>query len=230
MLRVVDGVADRVPLPQDGSCLRVGVDGPDGSGKTVFADNLAAALRTRDRPVVRISLDDFHNVRAIRYRRGRESPEGFWRDSYNYARFRADVLDAFGPNGSRRYRAACHDLATDAVLTPEPQLAPPGTVLVVDGLFLHRDALAAEWDLSVFLDVPFTTTARRMALRDGTNPDPEHPAMRRYVEAQRIYFAACAPQQRATVLVDNTDFHRPRIIRGSQPAVGSPSRPPGREG
>jgi uridine kinase len=212
-LRVLGGVVDRVREPCDHGCVRVGVDGPDGSGKTMFADDLAAMLRERDRPVVRISLDDFHNVRAVRYRQGRESPEGFWRDSYNYARFRADVMEPFGPNGSRCYRPAAHDLVTDAVLTPEPRLAPPSAVLVVDGLFLHRDELAAMWDLSVFLDVPFTVTAQRMALRDGTNPDPDHPDMRRYVEAQRIYFAACAPRERATVLVDNCDFHRPRILR-----------------
>lgn len=212
-LRVLGEVADRVPEPQDHSCVRVGVDGPDGSGKTIFADDLAAVLRERGRPVVRISLDDFHNVRAVRYRRGRESPEGFWRDSYNYARFRADVLEPFGPNGSRRYRSAGHDLVTDAILTPEPRLAPLGAVLVVDGLFLHRDELAAAWDLSVFLDVPFTVTAQRMARRDGSSPDPDHPDMHRYVEAQRIYFAACAPQERATVLVDNRDFRRPRILR-----------------
>lgn len=167
----------------------------------------------RNRPVVRISLDDFHNVRAVRHRLGRGSPEGFWRDTYNYARFRADVLDPLGPGGSRRYRATAHDLVTDAIRTPEPRLAPPGAVLVVDGLFLHRDELASAWDLSVFLDVPFTVTARRMALRDGTNPDPEHPDMRRYVGGQRIYFAACAPQEQATVLIDNTDFRIPRILR-----------------
>ncbi|MGN9908540.1 uridine kinase [Phytohabitans sp. LJ34] len=218
-LRVLATVADRVPEPPDRACVRVGVDGPDGSGKTVFADDLAALLRERGRPVVRISLDDFHNVRAVRYRRGRDSPEGFWRDSYDYARFRADVLDPFGPGGSRRYRAAAHDLATDAVLTPEPRLAPEGAVLVVDGLFLHRDELANVWDLSVFLDVPFAVTVRRMALRDGTNPDPDHADVRRYVEAQRIYFAACTPQRRATVLLDNTDFHQPRILhrRAAEP-------------
>ncbi|WP_213454714.1 nucleoside/nucleotide kinase family protein [Rhizomonospora bruguierae] len=181
--------------------------------KTTFANELAATLRERNRPVIRISLDDFHNVRAVRYRQGRASPEGFWRDSYNYARFRADVLDPLGPNGTRHYRAAAHDLATDEIRTPEPRHAPPRAVPIVDGLFLHRDELTAAWDLSVFLDVPFTITAQRMAVRDGTEPDADHPAMRRYVQAQRIYFAACAPQDRAGVLVDNTDFQRPRILR-----------------
>ncbi|RSM50529.1 uridine kinase, partial [Actinoplanes sp. ATCC 53533] len=92
--------------------------------------------------------------------------------------------------------------------------ALPGTVLIVDGLFLHRDEIVDAWDLSVFLDVPFSVTANRMASRDGTNPDPGHPSMRRYVEAQRIYFNACAPRQRADILIDNRDLSTPRIRRG----------------
>jgi uridine kinase len=73
-------VARRIPVSRDGSCRRVAVDGPDGSGKTTFAEELAAAVRALGRPVVRVSLDDFHNVRAVRYRLGRDSPQGFWRD------------------------------------------------------------------------------------------------------------------------------------------------------
>jgi hypothetical protein len=83
-------------------------------------------------------------------------------------------------------------------------------------MFLHRDELVGRWDASVFLDVPFTETARRMAVRDGTHPDPEHASMRRYVEGQRIYFAACRPWERATFLVDNSDPVRPRLVPGDR--------------
>lgn len=69
------------------------VDGVDGAWKTTFADALAETLRERHREVIRVSVDDFHHVRAIRYRRGRDSAEGFWLDSFNYSRLRADVLD-----------------------------------------------------------------------------------------------------------------------------------------
>jgi uridine kinase len=50
------------------------------------------------RPVVRVSVDDFHNTQLVRYRQGRDSPEGFWEDSYNYQRLIADVL---APGGYR---------------------------------------------------------------------------------------------------------------------------------
>jgi uridine kinase len=207
------GVLSRIADAITPDVVRVGVDGPDGSGKTVLAAELASLLRGRGRPAVQVSIDDFHHVREIRYRRGRDSPEGFWRDSYDYDRFHAFVLEPFAPGGDRLYRPAGHDLNSDRVLEPAPRQAESDAVLIVDGLFLHRDELYASWDLSLFLDVPFTETARRMATRDGTPPDPDHPGMRRYVEAQRIYFAACDPRRRATAVVDNTDPARPVLNR-----------------
>jgi uridine kinase len=202
-----------LPASARGDCVRVAVDGVDGAGKTVFADELAHVLTTAGTAVIRISADDFHHVRAVRYARGRSSPEGFWLDSYNYERLHTDVLTPLGPRGSRRYRAVAHDLTTDTMLDPPPQDAPAGAVLVLDGLFLHRDELATVWDFSVFLDVPFELTARRMASRDGTNPDPADASMRRYVEAQRIYISSCAPADRASIVIDNSSFGHPRIDR-----------------
>ena len=55
-------------------------------------------------------------------------------------------------------------------------------------------------------------TAARMAVRDGSPSDPAHPAMRRYVEGQRLYLAACSPRERADLVVDNTDWTSPRLL------------------
>jgi uridine kinase len=77
--------------------IRIGIDGVDGAGKTIFADQLAAVLDGAGSPVVRVSLDGFHRPRRVRYRRGRTSPEGCWLDSFDYAQFRAEVLDPFSP-------------------------------------------------------------------------------------------------------------------------------------
>lgn len=195
----------------DGRRALVAVDGVDGSGKTTFAGELA---RVVPRPVVLIHLDRFLNPRVVRYRRGRTSPEGFWLDSYDYTAIIRDVLEPLGREGSGWYREACHDLATDSPLDPPPLRAPEDAVVIVEGLFLHRDELARFWDFSIFLDVPFSETARRMAQRDGTDPDPEHPSMRRYVEGQRLYFAAAEPWTRATVVVDNARPDRRRVVDG----------------
>ena len=205
--RLIAEIAGRVP--ETGGSVRVAVDGVDGVGKTTFAAELAGVLRSLGRPVVQVSADGFHQVRAVRHRRGAKSPEGFWLDSYDHPALIANVLAPFGPGGSRRYRSAVHDVRTDEVLDLPWSTAPAGTVLVLDGLFLHRDELAGYWDFSIFLTAPFAVTAARMARRDGTNPDPEHPDLARYVQGQRLYFAACRPWTRADLVIDNSDVHRP---------------------
>jgi len=212
--RLIDEVASRVPA----GGVRVAVDGVDGVGKTTFAAELAGALRARGRPVVQVSADGFHQARAARHRRGVRSPEGFWLDSYDYPALIENVLVPFGPGGDRRYRGAVHDVRTDEVLDPPWSSAPADAVLVLDGLFLHRDELAGHWDFSIFLTAPFAVTAARMAIRDGTNPDPEHPDMARYVQGQRRYFAACRPWERANLVIDNSDVARPAI--GTEPGQG----------
>lgn len=211
--RLLAAVAARVPRSSDGCPVRVAIDGVDGAGKTIFADQLAGELAARGRPIVRASVDDFHRPRVERYRRGRESPSGFWLDSFDYPRLRRDLLDPLAPDGSRWYRTVAHDVVTDQYLNVPATRAEPGAVLVLDGLFLHRDELHQLWDLSVLLDVPFSETAKRMAARDGSSPDPAHPSMRRYVSAQQTYFRLCDPARRADMVIDNTDWRRPVVRR-----------------
>jgi uridine kinase len=98
----------------------------DGSGKTTFATELTAVLRGRGRPVVHVSADDFHHIRAIRHRRGRDSADGFWLDSYDYQALAQNVLDPFAPDGSRRYRRAVHNVATDEFLDLQLADGSPG--------------------------------------------------------------------------------------------------------
>ena len=191
-------IVARTPVPPDRAAL-VAVDGVDGSGKTTFAARLAAAYE--DRPVVVVHEDDFLNPRRVRYRLGRDSPEGFFLDTYDLPALVANVLDPL-PQG--RITPAVFDHRADAPVVAEPVAVPAGGVVIVEGMFLHRDELAGRWDLSVFLDVPFEETVRRMAVRDGSEPDPAYPSVRRYVEGQRIYLARCRPHERATVVIDNS--------------------------
>ncbi|AEE45245.1 uridine kinase [Cellulomonas fimi] len=209
---VLAALAARVP-PAAGRPVLVGVDGVDGAGKTVLADELATVLRAQGRTVVRASVDGFHRPRAERYARGRSSPEGFYLDSYDLDALRRELLEPFAAGGSRRYRTAVRDVATDRVLDGAPATAPDDAVLLVDGIFLHRPELAPWWDVSVFLDVPFAVTYARMAVRDGCPADPEDPANTRYREGQRRYLRSVDPARRATVVVDNADPAAPVLVR-----------------
>ncbi|GHH33900.1 uridine kinase [Lentzea cavernae] len=194
----LDEVADLLPARG-----LVAVDGVDGAGKTTFCDALAVVLRARGREVVRASVDDFHHPRAVRWQRGRTSPEGFFLDSYDYERFVSHLLAPFA--AGQPFRRASHDLGTDEHVDVPAEVAPPSALLLVDGIFLHRDELVAHWDFSVFLHVEFAVSVARMAARDGSPPDPDDPRNHRYVEGQRLYLAACDPAARASLVIDHGD-------------------------
>ena len=220
MERMLAGVARRAVIEQVADAIlarphvrRVAVDGTDGAGKTCFAVELAHELMARNLPVVRASVDGFHHPRATRYRRGRRSPLGFFEDSYDYAALRRRLLDPFGAAGSGCFRRAVHDVDSDEAIEDNDEFAPPGTLLVIDGIFLLREELRAVWDYSIFLDVAFAVSIPRGAARDGHDPDSASDANRRYVEGQRIYFERATPSARASIVIDNNDLDAPRIVR-----------------
>jgi len=208
---VVARVAADVLALSAAAIRRVAVDGVDGAGKTYFADELGAELVRRGTCVVRASVDGFHNPPAVRYRRGCSSPEGFFRDSYDYDRLRRLLLDPLGPGGDGRYVRRIYDWQAERPVDCPVEEALPGSVLVFDGIFAHRDELVACWDYSIWLDVPFEVSIPRGAGRGYGDPDPAAPANRRYIEGQRRYLAACRPCERASVVVDNEHLDRPRV-------------------
>lgn len=211
---LLDTLADICPIRPAGSAwaVLIGVDGVDGAGKSTLAEELGSVLATRGRAVLRVGEDDFHAPRRVRYARGRHSPDGFFLDSYDDARLVADVLAPLGPDGDGRVRRAAFDVVRDEPVDAPVEQVPRGAVLVLDGLFLHRNALAGAFDVSVWLRVPFDETFARMASRDGCSPDPAAPENARYVGGQRRYLRECHPAARATVVVDNTDVDAPFVV------------------
>jgi uridine kinase len=211
LTRVARLVDELLARPSRPPIVRVAIDGVDGVGKTVFADELATHLTGTGHRVIRASVDGFHHPAAVRHRRGRGSPEGFFLDSYRYAELERQLLDPLGPFGDRRYRRAIHDVDAGTEVEVPVEVAEPGSILVFDGIFLHRSELVHHWDLSILLEAPFEVTIPRGAQRGTGSADPHAASNRRYVEGQRLYLARCRPAERADVVIDHTDLDHPRI-------------------
>ncbi len=211
--QVLESVAHRIlRLPAD-CVVKVGIDGVDGAGKTMFADELAKVLQNSSRSVIRASVDGFHNRKTVRYARGRSSPEGYFADLYNYAALKAVLLDPLSRGGSGRYRVAIFDHRSDSPVSEPDQHALPASILVLDGIFLHRPELRHYWDFSIFLDAAFGVSVSRSGERDGTSPDPGAPGNRRYVEGQQLYLQSCTPSLHATVTIDNNELSAPFVVQ-----------------
>jgi uridine kinase len=184
----------------------------DGAGKTHFADALAGELNARGAKVIRVSATGFLNPPRTRHRRGRESPEGFYRDSFDYGRMVRMLLDPLSPGGNREYIREVYDMKREREVRRLPELADDDAILVLDGVFVLRDELRRYWDYSVWLEVPFEVSVARVAKRDGGDPDPKSWRNRRYVDGQKLYIAECHPRDRATIVIDNADLTNPVVL------------------
>ena len=192
--------------------LLVAVDGLDASGKTVLAGELTDKLRGIGAQVIDASIDGFHNPRATRYKRGADSPEGYYRDSFNLAALKMLLLDPL-KTGDLRYKARAFDYTVDKMVSSPLVEAEPGSILVFDGVFIHQPELREYWDYSIYLHIDEAESIRRGLIR---NPGNEDEARRkyevRYLAGQRIYHSEAEPRKHANIVIDNNDPENPVIL------------------
>jgi uridine kinase len=195
--------------------VRVAIDGVDAAGKTSLADELVAPLERLGRPVIRASIDGFHNPSSVRYRRGETSAEGYFRDSFNYPALIEALLYPLDPAGDRQFRRAIFDVRANTPVESPVENAAENAALLFDGVFLLIPELRPYWDYSVFVRAAFDVTLARAETRDrelfGSASKTRARYEQRYVPGQRLYLAEVDPGRHASVIVDNDDVTSPRL-------------------
>jgi uridine kinase len=185
--RVLRDLANAIAQLDLGRPVRVAIDGLTAAGKTTLADEIAALLR-EERPVTRLSIDDYHRPPEQRHRRGRYSPEGYYHDTFDYPRFLA-ALDALD--------------------------VTPNAVILVDGVFLLRPELDEAWDYRIFVEVDPAIAYQRSLQRDATWMGGEAEARRRheqrYIPGERLYLEECDPISHADAVIENTNPAAPQF-------------------
>ncbi|WP_037149060.1 hypothetical protein [Rhodococcoides fascians] len=192
-----------------GHPLRVAIDGVTASGKSTCARWLVNAIAAQGRPAIHVTMDGFHHRREHRYRQGRASAAGYYRDAYDFGALCTYVLIPLGPNGSGEIRRRIIDLATDEPVDDPLEPVPSDAIVVVDGTFLHRPPLPDYWDYTVFIDTPMDVARARGVVRDANALGGEAAAGmafdQRYHAACRIYLDEVEPRARATRVLPSID-------------------------
>jgi uridine kinase len=216
-VKLVDRLADAIEQLHPGRRAMVAVDGPDAAGKTTLAAAVAARV---SRPVVTASIDDWHHPQEVRYRRGRSSPDGYYRDSFDVAGLVAHLLTPFA-EGAATVTTAWHDVECDVPAVVRQCDVPASAGLLFDGVFLQRPELRDRWDLTVYLDVPADVTVARALERDlrlhASRDELLDLYQRRYLAGQAIYRAIATPVESADIVIDNTDPENPQVVRWQSP-------------
>jgi uridine kinase len=210
---VLDHVAKRI-LASGSGRLRVGIDGLTAAGKTSLGHELAERISRTGRPVLRASLDDFKKPWRDRHLYDRESGEGYYRNAFDYAAVTKLLLEPAGAAGSGDCVLCSIDPLTQVDHSAVITRAAPDAVLIVDGVFAFRPEINEHWEFRIWLDVDPKVSLRRGVGRDedwaGSEAEAVH--RNRYHVSEQIYLAEVDPVRLVDVVIDNSDFDRPRIV------------------
>ena len=197
--------------------LRVAIDGLTAAGKTSLGHELARGLSRRGRPVFRASLDDFKRPWRERHLYDRTSGAGFYRNAFDREAACRLLLEPSGPTGDGVVALCSIDPITQIDHSAVTTTMPPNGVLLVDGLFAYRPEINAYWDLRVWVEIDTELSVRRGterdAAREGGIAAAETLHRERYLVAELLYIDEVDPRSFVDVIVDNTDFDRPRLVR-----------------
>lgn len=199
--------------------LLVAIDGVDTSGKTTLSKHIVTSLKTRGYFVIPASIDGFHNPRSKRYRLGSKSPEGYYRDSFNYDALIQNLLIPLSEKGDRKYRTAVYDFKTESEVQHEQMMATEDAILIMEGVFLLRPELYQYWNYKIFLHVDFEQVIERAKKRDLYLFESEEEIQTRYrskyIPGQQLYLQESEPHEKADIIIDNNHFNDPRIVKSN---------------
>jgi uridine kinase len=128
------------------------------------------------------------------------------------------LLDPAAPEGSGRVALCSIDPLTQIDHSATLADLPTNGGLIVDGVFAFRPQFDPCGDLRIWVHIDPELSVRRGMARDagmyGGAEQAEGVHRDRYLAAETIYIDELDPMTLAEVVVDNTDFDRPLLIRG----------------
>jgi uridine kinase len=214
--RVLDGIVEMIDS-LGSQRLRVAIDGHTAAGKTSFGHELARGLSRRGRPVFRASLDDFKRPWRERHLYDRLSGEGYYRNAFDREAACRLLLDPSDPTADGRVALCSIDPITQIDHSAVKSAMPANGVLIVDGVFAYRPEINAYWDLRIWIEIDTELSVRRGIERDqemeGSVEAAEALHRDRYLVGELLYIDEVDPRSFVEVIVDNTHFDNPRLVR-----------------
>lgn len=193
----------------------VGLTGPDASGKSRLAGSLAQQLTDLRVENQLVHVDDFHRPRSERYAGRRPEPEQYLHQSIDLEALVREVLGPIRRDGQLNHTGRHLDLLTDGYTIERTYRVTERTIVLVEGVFLVREPVRTHLDLVVVLTADEEELVARGSRRDELvhGADAERRFREKYLPAQRALFAAHPPERLADIIIDNTDWELPRVIR-----------------
>ncbi|HET6893496.1 MAG TPA: hypothetical protein VFH31_20525 [Pyrinomonadaceae bacterium] len=189
--------------------LLVGLSGIDGSGKGFLAKQIVARLWQHSVPTASINVDGWLNLPQKRF-----NPDNPAEHFYNHAiRFEEMLRDVIVPLRSSRSHVVEANIAEETGTQYQRRTLKfeNAAVVIVEGIFLFKQALREYFDLRIWIDCSFSTALAR-ALERKQEGLPSAATIKAYetiyFPAQRIHMGHDNPRDSADLIINNDPYLR----------------------
>lgn len=196
--------------------LIVGIDGIDLSGKTLLSEELSKKLESLGKKPILVHEDQFVNPKAIRNQQGMWSAKGFYEDFFDHNSLAQKILYPLKCGENVDIVIDCLNFSKDVYDSSIHYRISAENIVIVEGLFLLRPELAKFFDMVIRLKISAKTVMERALVRDVPSLGSKNFVTKHYrlqpIPAQTIYERLCNPNNRADIILDNTDASNPVIV------------------
>lgn len=192
----------------------VGITGIDASGKSRFAADLDTHLHIGGASTQLISVDDFHNPKAIRYA-GPDPVSNYLSSSFDFERLRAELLEPISRGEEVMKSLTVLELDTDDFTGNRTYQVGRSSIVIVEGVFLLRPDIRELIDLMMFLDIGREESKRRAVVRNPGLGEGLRDYDQKYLPAQEAFHRRNPPADHAHLIIDNEDWKLPKVVGGT---------------
>lgn len=178
----------------------IGIDGLGGAGKSTISEKICRELERSGIHTVLLHIDDFINVRSVRYNERYPQWQCYYDLQWRYDHFR-EVISALRRDG--KVTAELYDKEDDSYLRTD-YCTKKRTVIIVEGIFLQRKELDGIFDHMVYMDIPEDVRLHRVLERDtyiGNENEIRDKYENRYFPAERRYVNEYLPADKADTVI-----------------------------
>ncbi len=166
----------------------VAIDGPSAAGKSTLARQISERLGC---PI--IEGDDFYADIDDAERAELEAEEGY-RHYFDWRRLRNEVLIPLSLGRPARYRP--WDWSSGTGFGDEIKVKP-GSVVIVEGIYMLRPQLLGYWDLMIWVDAPARLRHDRQLARNENSLE----WIERWTAAEKWYIKNLEPRKIADLVI-----------------------------
>jgi len=217
--QLTDILTDKILQKRDAKhILFIGIDGIDCSGKTTLASKLKQSLELNISTTLVIHVDDFLYRECDRNKLGSMTPESFYYHFFNYHVLASQVLEPLKLEGKVNYSFERVKIQMEKdVFDDYEYTVHDCNIVIVEGLFLLKPEIAEYLDIVIRLHIDNETVVERALKRDvnvfGSKEYVKQGYLLQSLPAQDIYRALHQPDDKADILIDNSNPLNPVLRR-----------------